>query len=287
MKKAFVLLLTLMLLSAVFCAHAQQTNPYAAPSNYDVRKSDVQYGEVKYHTYQSTTTGTERKCFVILPPNYDPEKAYPVLYLFHGIGGDHAEWMGGKPDVIIGNLIAAGEAEEMLIVTPNIKAFPKGTIFSGNMYSAEAFSAFDNFINDFRDDLMPFIASTYNIAEGRENTAVAGLSMGGRESLYIGLTMQDEIGYVGAFSPAPGVLGYEVEGGLIPEAEMKVRDGYKTLLLINTGLSDTTVGAWPKTYSEALAKNGTEHIYYETIGGHDFFTWKNGLYNFAKRIFKP
>lgn len=280
-----VLVMAAMLLS--FCAAAlAQENPYAAPSNYDVRREGMEYGKVKYHTYQSETTGTERKCYVILPPDYHPEKAYPVLYLFHGIGGDHSEWMGGKPDVVVGNLIADGDAAEMIIVTPNIKAFPKGTVFSGNMYSAEAIAAFDNFINDFRNDLMPFIAETYNVATGRENTAVAGLSMGGREALYIGLTMQDEIGYIGAFCPAPGVLGYEVEGGLIPPEEMKVKDGLDTLIMINTGLTDNVVGIWPKTYSEALSANGTDHIYYETIGGHDFFVWKNGLYNFAKRIFQ-
>ena len=133
---------------------------------------------------------------------------------------------------------------------------------------------------------MPFIASQYNIAPGRENAAVAGLSMGGREALYIGLTLQDDFGYIGAFSPAPGVIAYEAEGGLIPKEEMKVREGYDTLVLIMTGLTDTTVGTWPKTYADVLTENGTDVIYYESIGAHDFFTWKNGLYNFAKLLFK-
>lgn len=287
MKKWLAILLILALATGISSACASQTNPYAPPSNYDVRKTGVEYGTVKYHTYQSQTTGTERKCYVILPPGYDSEKTYPVLYLFHGIGGDHGEWMGGKPDVILGNMLASGEAAEMIVVMPNCKAFPKGTVFSGNMYSPDAIGAFNNFINEFQNDLVPFIASVYPVASGRENTAVAGLSMGGRVALHLGLTLQEEIGYIGAFCPAPGVLAYEADGGLIPSEEMKVNDGLETLILINTGLTDNTVGAWPKTYSEALAATGTDHIYYETIGGHDFFVWKNGLYNFAKRIFKP
>ena len=282
-KRLFVLTLLLTLLCTLAPA---QENPYAAPSNYDVRRSDTEYGKTVYHTYQSTTTGTERKCYVILPPGYDESKTYPVLYLFHGIGGDHGEWMSGKPDVVVGNLIAAGDAESMIIVTPNIKAFPRGTATSAGMYSADAIAAFDNFINDFRDDLMPFIAASYPVAQGRENTAIAGLSMGGREALYIGLTMQDEVGYIGAFCPAPGVMDTGAGDGLIAKADMKVRDGYQTLIMINTGLSDNVVGPFPRSYSDALTENGTEHIYYETLGGHDFFVWKNGLYNFAKRIFK-
>lgn len=285
MKKLLAVLCILLMLGTFYTAVAED-NPFAAPSGFDVKQKDAVYGKTVYHTYNSRTTGTERKCYVILPPEYDAEKAYPVLYLFHGIGGDHGEWMGGKPDVVVGNLINRGEAKEMIIVTPNIKAFPAGTITSGGMYSADAIAAFDNFINDFRDDLMPFIASQYNIASGRENTAIAGLSMGGREALYIGLTMQDEVGYIGAFCPAPGVLGYDVEGGLIAPEDMKVQDGYKTLIMIMTGLSDNMVGEWPQIYSDALTQNGTENIFYKTIGGHDFFAWKNGLYNFAKRIFQ-
>ncbi|MBR6525500.1 MAG: esterase family protein [Clostridia bacterium] len=285
MKKFFTIL-CIMALSMLCLTAVAEENPYATPSGFDIKQQDTVYGKTVYHTYQSTTTGSERKCYVILPPNYDAEKAYPVLYLFHGIGGDHGEWMGGKPDVVVGNLIAAGEAKEMIIVTPNIKAFPAGTINSGGMYSADAIAAFDNFINDFRDDLMPFLATQYNLAPGRENTAVAGLSMGGREALYIGLTMQDEIGYIGAFCPAPGVLAYANEGGLIATEEMKVKDDYKTLIMIMTGLSDNMVGEWPQTYSDTLTQNGTENIFYKSIGGHDFFAWKNGLYNFAKRIFQ-
>lgn len=281
-----IIALIMMAALLVPCLSQAEENPYAAPSNYDTRKPDREYGKTVYHTYQSQTTGTERKCYVILPPAYDETKAYPVLYLFHGIGGDHGEWMGGKPDVVVGNLIYEGLAEEMIIVTPNIKAFPKGSITSAGMYSADAIAAFDNFINDFRNDLMPFIASNYKVATGRENTAIAGLSMGGREALYIGLTMQDEVGYIGAFCPAPGVMDSGAGDGLIMKDDMKVKEGYETLILINTGLSDNVVGIWPKTYSDALTANGTEHIYYETIGGHDFFVWKNGLYNFAKRIFK-
>lgn len=285
MKKTAILLLAVMLLACSLTFAAAEENAWRTPGNYDVKQQGVEYGKTVYHTYHSVTTGTERKCYVILPPGYDAGKAYPVMYLLHGIGGDHGEWMGGKPDVIVGNLIHAGQAKEMIIVTPNIKAFPAGATATGGMYSADTFAAFDNFINDLKNDLMPFIASTYNIAPGRENAAIAGLSMGGREALYIGLTLQDDFGYVGAFSPAPGVIAYAAEGGLIPRDEMKVKDGYDTVVLIMTGQSGNLVGAWPKTYADVLKENGTDVIYYESIGAHDFFTWKNGLYHFAQLAF--
>lgn len=289
MKEIVLLIMAgIFLLSGICACHGEEMD-FSTPEGFDTRRDDVTYGKVESKTYYSNTCGQNRKCFVILPPNYQPDKAYPVIYLLHGIGGNEGEWMGGKPDVVLGNLVASGEAKEMIAVLPNIKAYPAGTRPASNMYSPEAFAAFDNFINDLRDDLMPFIKENYNILEGPQNTAVAGLSMGGREALYIGISMPETFGYIGALTPAPGVLGYNgftAEGGLFAAADFKVKEGYDTFIMINAGLSDGVVGDFPKTYSETLTQNGTEHIFYETEGGHDFTVWKNGLYNFAKLIFQ-
>ncbi len=259
---------------------------FSVPAGFDQRRDDVTYGKLEFKTYYSTACGRERKCFVYLPPNYDPDREYPLLFLLHGIGGNESEWTGGKPDVVLGNMAASGEAVEMIVVTPNVKAFPAGASSSVNMYSPEAFAAFDFFINDLRDDLLPFIKANYKIKEGRENMAVAGLSMGGREALYIGLSMPETFGYVGAFCPAPGVLPYYAETGLFATDAFKVDENYPTFIMINAGQSDGVVGEWPKTYSDTLTKNGTDHVFYVTAGGHDFNVWKHGLYNFAKNIFQ-
>ena len=186
---------------------------------------------------------------------------------------------------IVGNLIAAGQADEMIMVFPNIRAREDDK--ACYELTVEHFQAFDNFINDLRDDLMPYIESHYSVKKGRENTAVCGLSMGGRETLNIGLKMPDRFKYIGAFEPAVGVLPYYLESGLFTEDTMTLPDTYKnnTFLMIVKGQSDGTVGDNPLLYHNALQKNGVPHIYYDMPGGHDFSVWNNGLYNFAKRIF--
>ena len=284
MKKLLFVLLVMLLIGSA-CAEKLPEGIVDPPAGFDVRQEGVTYGRMMFETYLSRTTGNFRKVMVLLPPDYSAEKSYPVLYLLHGIGGDHSEWSHGKPDVVLGNLIAAGCAKDMIVVMPNVRARMNDAANAADMYSADAIAAFDNFINDLRDDLMPFLKGKYPIAEGRENTAVAGLSMGGREALYIGLTMPETFGYIGAFCPAPGVLPYNVEKGLFQKAEFKAAENYETFILINAGRTDGAVGSWPQTYSDTLTANGTEHIFYVTDGGHDFTVWKHGLYNFAKQIF--
>lgn len=259
---------------------------YGVEEGFSKKKADVTYGEQIKISYESKTTGTTRKANVILPTGYSQDKKYPVLYLLHGIGGDQNEWLGGNPKVVVGNLIAKGEAKEMIIVMPNVRARANDAANPSDIYSVEHFSAFDNFINDLKNDLMPYIEANYSVATGRENTAIAGLSMGGRESLYIGLSMPETFGYVGAFCPAPGVLPYNVEEGLFETEDFKLAEGYHSLIMIVKGSNDTVVGEWPETYSKTLTQNGTDHVFYTTTGGHDFVVWKNGLYNFAKLIFK-
>ncbi|MBE5796717.1 MAG: esterase family protein [Clostridiales bacterium] len=283
MKLLFCLAACLVLAAGAWAEEPLWNDP---PADFDVRHDDVTYGKMLYHTYLSKTTGNIRKMFIILPPDYSEERTYPVLYLLHGIGGDHSEWLGGRPDVVVGNLIAAGEAQEMIIVMPNVRARKHDSPNSSDMYTPAHFAAFDNFINDLTNDLMPYMKAHFSIAEGPENTAVAGLSMGGREALYIGLSRQDLFGYAGAFCPAPGVLPYHAEKGLFARADFRAAEGFEPYILINAGASDGVVGQWPATYAATLTENGTANTFYTMPGGHDFTVWKHGLYNFAQRIFK-
>lgn len=258
---------------------------FNVPAEFAASDSSTEYGQMKVIEYYSETTGTTRKANVLLPAGYTTDKEYPVLYLLHGIGGDQNEWNGGNPKTIIGNLIASGEAEEMIVVIPNVRARANDKANPSDIYTVEHFKAFDNFINDLTNDLMPYINENYSTADGRENTAIAGLSMGGREALYIGFTLPETFGYIGAFCPAPGVLPYNVESGLFTNESFTLPDEYQSSVMIVAGKTDTVVGNWPETYHKTLENNGVEHIYYVTDGGHDFVVWKNGLYNFAKRIF--
>ena len=184
----------------------EKKEKFDVPEGFDTVKEGVTYGELVEITYDSGTTGTTRKANIILPPDYDENKKYPVLYLLHGIGGDHNEWLGAQPVNVISNLVAAGEAVPMITVIPNVRARADDAVNPQDIYTLEHYKAFDNFINDLRDDLMPYIEANYSILKGKENTAIAGLSMGGRETLFVGCSMPETFGYMGAFTPAPGLL---------------------------------------------------------------------------------
>ncbi len=283
MKLLCCLAALMLLITAAYAESAAVTDP---PAGFDAKKEDVSYGKTLLRTYPSSTTGRSRKVMILLPPDYSEDKTYPVLYLLHGIGGDENEWAGGRPTYVLGNLLAAGEAREMIVVMPNIRARANDRVNAADMYSPEHFAAFDNFINDLTNDLMPYMAANFPIAPGRENTAIAGLSMGGREALYIGLTLPETFGYVGAFCPAPGVLPYNAEAGLFETADFKAAEDLETYILINAGQTDGVVGSWPQTYSDILTENGAAHDFYVTTGGHDFTVWKHGLYNFCRNIFQ-
>lgn len=263
---------------------------FAVPEGFDAVKEGVIYGKLMEISYDSKTTGTIRKANIILPPKYDENKKYPVLYLLHGIGGDHNEWLGAEPVNLLSNLVAEGKAKEMIVVIPNVRARANDAGNPQDIYTLEHYKAFDNFINDLRDDLMPYIEVNYPVLKGKENTAIAGLSMGGRETLFIGLSMPDTFGYIGAFTPAPGLLPYTnfgvSEEGLFSKETLRLPTGSDNFVMINAGLSDGIVSIWPETYHKTLEENGVENTFYVTDGGHDFTVWKNGLYNFAKEIFK-
>ncbi len=263
---------------------------HEAPQGFDEKQDGVKYGTVEKIQYFSSVTGKNRNANIILPPDYSEENSYPVLYLFHGIGGNENEWLEGKPNEIVSNLIAEGLAKEMIMVIPNIRAGANDS-YPSNPFSLEHYAMFDNFINDLRECLMPYMEDNYSIALGRENTAICGLSMGGRESLYIGFNMLPTIGYIAALSPGYGVFAYEANGvaekGLFTEETFTIPENYRnnTFIMIVNGISEGGENALGGTCSRVLTDNGVNHWFYTTPGAHDFVTWKNGLYNFAKCIF--
>src|SRR4030095_14940142 len=138
---------------------------------------------------------------VYTPPGYSSDTKYPVLYLLHGIGGDEYEWVrGGRPENILDNLIADKKAEPMIIVMPNGRAQADDRPGPNAMSTAPAFGNFDK---DLLGDLIPFIQSKYSVKTDRESRALAGLSMGGGQSLNFGLGHLDSFAWVGGFSSAP------------------------------------------------------------------------------------
>ena len=281
----FIFLPVLSILVTVACvfiftackSNEKRTAPYAAPFGFDSKKDNDVYGTLTEKSYSSSTTGAMRKCYVYTPPEYDPNVTYPIMYLLHGIGGTHTEWLNGNPNEILSNLINAGEAKPMIVVMPNVRAMNPDTVPS-DLFGKANVNAFNNFINDLTNDLMPFIKKEYKVSSERNQCAIAGLSMGGMESLHIGLRRLETFGFIGAFSSAPGLP--------LTAEQMKLPDEYKnnTFIMICCGLEDELF-SFSETYNKSLVDNGVKTTYYTIHGGHDFNVWKNGLYNFAKRIF--
>lgn len=250
-------------------------------SGFDSVQSGISHGTIDSVIYPSTTVGVNRKAIIYLPPGFSKKIKYPVLYLLHGIGGDEKEWLnGGKPQVILDNLYAEKAAEPMIVVMPNGRAM-KDDRAGGNIFDTAKVRAFAVFENDLLHDLIPFIEKNYPVLTDREHRAIAGLSMGGGQSLNFGLGNLDKFAWIGGFSSAPNTKKPEE---LVPDpglARQKIK-----LLWISCGDNDNLLLFSKRTHDYLLEKK-VPHIYYIEPGVHDFKVWKDGLFMFSKLLFKP
>jgi len=268
-------------IALIFClqAHSQVQQ---MPAGFDVVKENIPHGKVDSIVYESKTVGTKRKATIYLPPGYSKKTKYPVLYLLHGIGGDEYEWLrdGGHPAIILDNLNAEGKTKPMIVVMPNGRA-AKDDSRKGNIMSPEKVQGFATFEQDLLNDLIPYMEKNFPVIKDRESRAIAGLSMGGGQSLNFGLGNLDKFAWVGGFSSAPNTKTPEQ---LVPNPD-EARKRLK-LLWISCGASDNLISFSKRTH-DYLVKNNVPHIYYIEPGVHDFKVWKNGLYMFSQLIFKP
>lgn len=268
--------------SWMFCVAGKAQNIVKqAPEGFDVEQAAIAHGKIDTITYESKTVGNSRKAVVYTPPGFSKEKKYPVLYLLHGIGGDEREWLnGGKPQVVMDNIYAQGKAEPMIIVMPNGRAM-KDDRATGNIMAGDKVAAFATFERDLLDDLIPYVEKNFPVYTDREHRAIAGLSMGGGQSLNFGLGNLDKFAWVGGFSSAPNTKAPEQ---LVPDPESAKKQ--LKLLFISCGASDGLITFSKRTH-DYLAEKNVPHIYYIEPGVHDFKVWKNGLYMFSQLIFKP
>lgn len=272
--------LTLLMVCLVWVGKAQNTVP-TTPADFDKENAEIPHGKVTEITYYSTTVGVKRKANVYTPPGYSETKKYPVLYLLHGIGGDEKEWLnGGHPEVILDNLYALGKLEPMLVVMPNGRAM-KDDRPIGNIFDSVKVAAFSTFEKDLLNDLIPYVEQNYPIIANREHRAIAGLSMGGGQSLNFGLGNIDKFAWVGGFSSAPNTKSPEL---LVPYPE-KARQQLK-LLWISCGDQDGLISFSKRTH-DYLEANNVPHVYHVIPGGyHDFKVWKDNLWQFSQLLFK-
>jgi enterochelin esterase-like enzyme len=249
------------------------------PDDFDKPREGIEHGKVEVVAYESKSVGNKRKAIVYTPPGYSADKKYPVLYLLHGIGGDENEWpRGGHPEIILDNLIAAKKAVPMIIVMPNGRAQPDDRPGTNAMATAPAFGKFDK---DLLGDLIPFIEAKYSVEKNRESRALAGLSMGGGQSLNFGLADLDTFAWVGGFSSAPNT---KPAAELVPDPE-KAKKQLK-LLYVSCGNKDGLIRVSQGVHAY-LKEKDVPHIWHVDEHAHDFQHWKKALYNFAQLIFKP
>ena len=261
-------------------SHSQNTIT-SAPLGFDIIQDGIPHGKIDTITYNSKTVGSTRKALIYTPPGYSKDKKYPVLYLLHGIGGDEMEWfINGHPEVILDNLYAQNKVEPMIVVLPNGRAM-KDDRATGNIMAPDKVQAFATFEQDLIKDLIPYIEKNYPVIKDADHRAIAGLSMGGGQSLNFGLGNLDKFAWVGGFSSAPNTKKPEE---LIPDPA-KAKQRLK-LLWISCGDKDGLITFSKRTH-DYLNANDVPHIYYVDHGYHDFKVWKNSLYMFSQLIFKP
>jgi len=251
-----------------------------APAGYKSRREGVPAGRIESFEYDSAVTGTRRKANVYLPPGYSADKRYPVLYLLHGIGGDETEWIRfTSPNVILDNLIAGGKAGPMIIVLPNGRARADDRA-QGNPFTPENVAAFAAFERDLLDCLIPAIQAKYSTLTGREHRALAGLSMGGGQTLNFGLAHLDTFAWLGAFSSAPNT---KPPADLMPDpAAVKAQ---LKLFYLSCGNKDGLIN-FSQGVHVYLKEHGVPHVWNVDEHGHDAETWGSNLYYFTQRIFR-
>jgi enterochelin esterase family protein len=257
---------------------------------------DVPHGDVREVWYRSQTLEAPRRMHVYTPPGYEGGDAkYPVFYLLHGGGDEDSGWSTiGRAGFILDNLIASKKAVPMLVVMPNGSLpFPPNMprFTPGSQPSPELRAAMEKVQGRFTDELLkevvPLIEKTYRVKAGPENRALAGLSMGGGQTLRVLTTKPDQFAYVGIWSA--GLFGgnaseWEERNESFLSAPESVNHAVKRLE-ITVGDKDFAL-AGSKSLSEVLKKRGVKHDLQITGGGHTWINWRHYLSEFAPKLFQ-
>jgi len=258
---------------------------------------DVPHGAVAEVTYYSKTLKRFRRMHVYTPPGYESGKGrFPVFYLLHGASDCDDSWSSvGRAGFILDNLIAAKKARPMVMVMPagHTRPFSFGSRGSNSLNRAV-----DEFVQEFETDIMPHAEKLYRVYTDRQNRAVAGLSMGGAQTLNIGIRNLDKFGYLGVYSSGVfGITGARRDGTPPPPAgptweeqhrkaldDVKLKKGLK-LVWFATGKDDFLIDTTRATVS-LLKKHGFDVVSRETAGGHTWIVWREYLNEFAPLLFQ-
>jgi enterochelin esterase family protein len=280
----------------------------------------VPRGAIARHTFRSTVASDDRDYFVYTPPGYDPRRSrpYPVMFVLHGLGDDAERWMnGGAANVILDNLIAGGKAVPMVLVTTlgyGVNNGPAGAMAPENL---------TGYTKSLLTEVMPSVEKSYNVSRNREERAIAGLSMGGAETLYTALNNLDKFAWIASFSgafvmwpgampppaaaappagaaapagPPPGGPGGRGRGGIrtldvsvfektFPALDAKANSQIK-MLWITCGTADSLIGV-NRQFKDWLKSKNVKFTEEEAPEvGHVWPLWRRNLAEFAQRAFQ-
>ena len=264
-------------------------------ANFEATK-DVPHGEIRTAWYRSGTLNTLRRMHVYTPPGYEAGKEkYPVLYLLHGGGDEDSGWSTiGHAGFIIDNLLAEKKAVPMIVVMPNgslpqppnMPPFTPGTTPTPEIRAAREAAA-NRFTDELLKEVVPFAEKHYRVLTGPENRAIAGLSMGGGQTLRVATTKPGEFAYVGVW--IAGLFGgnaeeFEKRNESFFKAADQVNKAVK-LFSISVGDSDFALNG-SKALAELLEKHGIKHEMHVSGGGHTWINWRHYLNELAPRLFR-
>jgi len=295
--------------SAVSEANANVWSLVYVPGADFMDAKDIPHGMVASVNYYSTALGKWRRMHVYMPPGYEiNSEKYPVLYLLHGAGDNDDSWTSaGRANFILDNLIAAKKAKPMLIV------MTAGHTSATTGNAGGFLSATDDFARDFTTDVMPYIEKHYRVVTDRAHTAIAGLSMGGSQTLNIAIPHLNRFAYIGVFSsgligefPAPprgGRGAATAPTATVPPAapapnpnswenrnlstldNASLKKGLK-LLWFAIGKDDNVIGTTAPLTVDLLKKHGFNPVFEHSEGGHTWINWRNYLNTFAPQLFQ-
>jgi len=261
------------------------------PSSLPWELNDVPHGEIHHHFYRSAVAGDERDYYVYTPPGYDPsagsdksKKTYPVFYLLHGFSDDASGWTAvGHANVIFDNLIAQGKIKPMIVVMPLGYGTMEMIRLGWNAWSHTEVrdENFSKYTQALLTEVMPQVEGEYRVSKDRKERAIAGLSMGGSESLLTGLNHLDQFAWIGAFS-AGGMPDEFAKD--FPRLDAKANSQIR-LLWIACGTEDRLIDPNRK-FREWLKTQGVVHIDIETPGMHTWLVWRRNLAEFAPLLFR-
>ncbi len=287
---------------------ASKTNYFvmAGPESAFEAHTSVPHGEIREVWYQSGTFNIQRRMHVYTPPGYETSgEKYPILYLINGGGDEDSGWSTlGRAGFILDNLIAAKRAKPMILVMPNgtvslpsvtpaMTAQQAQSTPEGNRMRVTSLAKLhDAFGEDLLGSVLPYAEKNYRVAPTAANRAIAGLSMGGAETIRVGLQHFDKFAWIGVFSmgPQPGMNGpfteeFEQHNAKFLSNPQQTNKMVK-LIWIGVGKDDRTVGQGPKNLAEGLKRHGINSEFHETEGGHTWINWRHYLNDFAPLLFR-